>query len=153
MPFGLKNAGITYQRMVTQMFKDQIGAAVEVYIDNMVVRSRSNEEHVPNLMDVFEILRQHKLHLNVEKCAFNLGSGKFLGYMITTQGIEVNLDQITAIPRLNPSENPKEVQRLTGMIATLNRFVSRSMDRCRPFFQLLEKWKRFQWTEQCNRAF
>lgn len=116
------------------MFKDQIGATVEVYIDNIVVKSQSNEEHVPNLMDVFEILRQHKLRLNVEKCAFGVGPGKFLGYMITTQGIEVNLDQIIAIPCLNSSKNPKEVQRLTGMIAALNRFVSRLADRCRPFF-------------------
>ena len=70
---------------------------MEVYIDDMVVKSKKSEEHVPNLVKIFEILRQHKLRLNASKCAFGLGSGKFLGYMITTQGIEVNPDQITAI--------------------------------------------------------
>ena len=83
--------------MVTRMFKDQIRDIVEVYIDDMVVKSKKSEEHVPNLVEVFKILRQHKLSLNASKCAFGLESGKFLGYMITTQGIEVNLDQIIAI--------------------------------------------------------
>ena len=97
MPFELKNAGAIYQRMVTRMFKEQIGEMVEVYIDNMVVKSKRNEEHVPNLLEVFEILRQHKLCLNVDKCAFGIGLDKFSGYMITMRGREVNLDQITAI--------------------------------------------------------
>ena len=70
---------------------------VEIYIDEMVVKSKRNEEHVPNLVEVFKILRQHKLSLNAEKCDFGVGLGKFLGYMITTRGIEVNLNQITAI--------------------------------------------------------
>ena len=70
---------------------------VEVYIDDMVVKSKKSEEHVPNLVKIFEILRQHKLRLNASKCAFGVRSGKFLGYMITTQGIEVNPDQITTI--------------------------------------------------------
>ena len=97
MPFGLKNAGATYQRMVTRMFKKQIGEMVEVYIDDMVVKSRRNKVHVPNLVEIFEILRQHKLRLNPNKCAFGVGSSKFLGYMITTWGIKVNPNQITAI--------------------------------------------------------
>lgn len=79
------------------MFKDKIGETVEVYIDDMILKSRRSEEHVPNLVEVFEILRQHKLRLNADKCAFGVGSSKFLGYMITTRRIEVNLDQITAI--------------------------------------------------------
>ena len=73
----------------------------------MVVKSRRSEEHVSNLVKVFEILRQHKLRLNVDKCAFDVGSGKFLDYMITTWGIKVNPDQITAIQQLNPPGNPK----------------------------------------------
>ena len=97
MPFGLKNIGATYQRMVIRMFKEQISEMVEVYIDDMVVKSRRNEEHVPNLVEIFKILRQHKLRLNADNCAFDVGSSKFLGYIITTQGIEVNPDQITAI--------------------------------------------------------
>ena len=72
-----------------------------------------------------------------------VGSGKFLGCMITMQGIEVNLDQITTIQQLKPPINPKEVQKLTRMIAALDRFVLRLADRCRPFFQLLKSWKGF----------
>lgn len=84
-------------------------------------------------------MRQHNLHLNVEKCAFDVGFGKFLGYMISMRGIEVNPDQIMSIQQLHPPNDPKEVQKLTGMIVALNRFVSRSADRCRSFFQLLKK--------------
>ena len=82
MAFRLKNAGATYLRMVIRMFIDQIRDTMEVYIDDMVVKSKKNEEHVLNLVEVFEILRQHKLHLNASKCGFGVGSGKFLGYMI-----------------------------------------------------------------------
>ena len=119
----------------------------------MVVKSRRNEEHVPNLVEVFEILRQHKLRLNANKCVFGMGPGKFWGYMITTRGIGVNPDQISTIQELKPPTNPKEVQKLTRMTTALNKFVSRSTDRCRPFFQLLKKWKGFQWMEECTTVF
>ena len=82
-----------------------------------------------------------------------MGFGKFLGYMVTHRGIEVNLDQIKVINSLQLPQNPKKVQKLTGMVAALNRFISWSTDKCRPFFQLLNKWKRFEWTEECVLAF
>lgn len=107
----------------------------------MVVKSKVVIEHLIDLGSVFEILGKHKLHLNALKCFFGVSSGKFLGYMIMHQGIEVNLDQIKAISDLRPPWNPKEVQKFTGMTAALNRFNSRLADRCRPFFQLLHKWK------------
>ena len=100
MPFGLKNTGATYQRMMTRMFRDKIGRTVEVYIDDMVVKSKHEARHVEDLRGVFEVLRQHKLRLNAEKCAFGEGAGKFLGYLITNQGIEANPDQIEAVNRL-----------------------------------------------------
>ena len=99
------------------------------------------------------MLREHKLRLNASKCSFGVSSGNFLGYMITHTGIEVNPDQIKAINSLHPPQNPKEVHKLTGMAVTLNRFLCRSVDRCRPFFQLFHKWKDFQWTEVCVLAF
>ena len=92
MPFGLKNAGSTYQRMMTKMFEPQLGKNVEVYIDDMVVKSKLVSEHLTDLANIFEILRRHKLHLNASKCSFGVGSGKFLGYMVTHRGIEVNPD-------------------------------------------------------------
>ena len=144
MPFDLKNVGSTYQRMMTKMFEPQLGKNIEVYIDNMVVKSKVVFEHVGDLGNIFEILRKHKLCLNASKCSFGVGLGKFLGYMVTHQGIEVNPDQVKAINNLQPPRNPKEVQKLTGMIVVLNRFISRSVDRCRPFFLLMNKWKGFE---------
>ena len=119
----------------------------------MVVKSKLVSEHVVDLINIFEILREHKLCLNASKCSFRVDSGKFLGYMVTHRGIEVNPDQIKAINNLQPPRNPKKVQKLTGMMAALNRFISRSTDRCRPFFLLLHKWKEFKWSEECVVAF
>ena len=90
MPFGLKNAGSTYQRMMTRMFEPQLGKTIEVYIDDMVVKSKVTSEHMKDLGNILEILRKHKLRLNASKCSFGVGLGKFLGYMVTHRGIEVN---------------------------------------------------------------
>ena len=110
-------------------------------------------EHLADLLNIFEILRWHKLRLNASKCSFGVGSGKFLGYMVTHRGIEVKPDQIRAINSLQPLRNPKEVQKLTRMMAALNRFISRLAERCRHFFLLLHKWKEFRWSEECVIAF
>ena len=130
--------------MMTKIFEPQLGRSIEVYIDDMVVKSKVVSEHVGDLTKIFEILRKHKLHLNASKYSFGVGSRKFLGYMVTHRGIEVNPDKIKAINSLQSPWNPKEVQKLTGMTAALNRFISRSTDRCRPFFLLLYKWKGFE---------
>ena len=145
MPFDLKNARSTYQRMMTKMFEPQLDKNIEVYIDDMLVKSKVVSEHVGDLESIFEILREHKLRLNASKCSFSVGSGKFLGYMVTHRVIEVNPDQVKVINNLQPSRNPKEVQKLTG--------ISRSADRCRPFFLLMNKWKGFEWTEEYALAF
>ena len=92
MPFGLKNAGSTYQRMMTKMFESQMGKNIEVYIDDMVVKSKIVSKHIRDLKNIFEILRGHKLCLNASKCSFRVGLGKFLGYMVIHRGIEVNPD-------------------------------------------------------------
>ena len=105
----------------------------------MVVKSKLESEHINDLGDIFGFLRRHKLRLNASKCSFGVGLGKFLGYMVTHLGIEVNPDQIKAINNLQPPRNPKEVQKLTGMTVALNRFISRLADKCRPFFQFLNK--------------
>ena len=119
----------------------------------MVVKSKLVFKHVVDLINIFEILREHKLRLNASRWSFGVGSGKVLGYMVTHRRIKINPDQIKAINNLQPPRNPKEVQKLTGMMATLNRFISRSADRCRPFFLLLHKWKEFEWFEECVVAF
>ncbi len=143
MSFGLKNAGATYQRMVTKMFSELLGKTVEVYIDDMVVKSVKSSNHVEDLRRVLGILRRHNLKLNAAKCAFGVGSGKFLRFMVTQRGIEANPDQIAAIQGLQPPKNVREVQRLTSMAAALNRFISKSVEKCRPFFDLIKKGKNF----------
>ena len=100
MPFELKNAGFTYQRMMIRMFEPQLGKNIEVYIDDMVVKSKMVSKHLGDLGNIFEILRKHKLHLNASKCSIGVGSGKFLGYMVTYRGIKVNPDQVKAINNL-----------------------------------------------------
>ena len=135
------------------MFESQLGRNIEVYIDDMVVKSKVVSGHVGDLTSIFGILRKHKLRLNASKCSFGVSSGKFLGYMVTHRGVEVNPDQIKAINGLQAHRNPKEVQKLTGMTAALSRFISRSADRCKPFFLLLYKWKGFEWTEECAITF
>ena len=106
-----------------------------------------------DLGTIFEILRKYKLRLNASKCSFGVGLGKFLGYMVTHRGIEVKPNQIKAINNLQSSRNPKEVQKLTEMAAALNRFISQLADRCKPFFLLINKWKGFEWTEECAVVF
>ena len=100
MSFALKNAGSTYQRMMTRIFEPQLGKNIEIYIDDIVVKSKVVSEHLGDLENIFEILRKHKLRLNASKCSFGVGLGKFLGYMITHRGIEVNPDQVKAINSL-----------------------------------------------------
>lgn len=106
--------------MMTRMFEPQLGKNIEVYIDDMVIKSKMVSKHVGDLENIFEILKRHKLCLNASKCSFGIGSGKFLGYMVSHRGIEFNLDQIKAINGLQPPRNPKEVQKLTEMIVALN---------------------------------
>ena len=141
--------------MITRMFKPQLDKNIEIYVDDMVVKSKVVSEHLGDLGSTFNVLRKHKLRLNTSKCSFGVGSGKFLGYMVTHthREIEVNPDQIKAINDLKPPRNAKEVQKLTRMITTLNRFISRSADRCRPFYLLINKWKGFEWIEDCAAAF
>ena len=100
MPFSLKNAGSTYQRMMTRMFESQLGKSIEVYIDDMVVKSKVVSEHVGDLEVIFDILRKHKLHLNASKCSFGVEFDKFLGYMATHRVIEMNPNQIKVIHNL-----------------------------------------------------
>ena len=124
MPYGLKNAGATYQRLVNKMFHDQIGRNVEVYVDDMLVKSKENEDHLTDLKETFQALRTYNMKLKPEKCAFGVSSGKFLGFMVSQRGIEANPDKIKAILEMSPLTTVKEVQSLTGKVTALNRFVS-----------------------------
>ena len=97
MPFGLKNAEATYQRLVNQMFSKQIERNVEVYVDDMLVKSKEEENHLDDLRETFNMLRQYNMKLNPSKCAFGVFSGKFLGFMVSQRGIEANPEKVRAI--------------------------------------------------------
>ena len=153
MSFGLKNARATYQRMVTKMFGHMIGKIVEVYIDDMLVKSVREENHTTDLLQVFNILWESLLCLNASKCAFGVSSGKFLGHVASRRGIEANLDQIAALVDLAEPRNIKQLQHLIGMVAAFGRFISRLADKCKPFFRLLGKRSKLVWDEECSIAF
>ncbi|XP_022558234.1 uncharacterized protein LOC111206141 [Brassica napus] len=152
MPFGLKNAGSTYQRLVNMMFTDQIGETMEVYIDDMLVKSLEAENHISHLQQAFSTLRKYNMKLNPAKCSFGDSSGKFLGYIVTHRGIEANPDQIRAIHSIPSPRSVKEVQKLTGRMAALSRFISRLSDKSHTFFETLKRPKDFEWTEKCESA-
>src|ERR1044072_9080032 len=97
MPFGLKNAGATYQRLMDKVFDRQIGRVMEVYVDDMIVKSDEIDEHCSNVREVFDHLRHHNIRLNPEKCSFGVAVGKFIGFMISERGIEANPDKCMAI--------------------------------------------------------
>ena len=151
MPFGLKNVGATYQRLVNRMFQKQICTTMEMYIDDMLVKSTTAELHIAHLSEAFQILRNYNMKLNPTKCAFGVSAGKFLSFIVNHRGIEANPDKIKAMLDMPSSSGIKEVQRLTGRIATLSRFVSRASDKCQLFFQVLKK--AFQWDTKCEEAF
>ncbi|RVW31533.1 Retrovirus-related Pol polyprotein from transposon 17.6 [Vitis vinifera] len=139
MPFGLKNAGATYQRLMTKIFKPLIGHTVEVYIDDIVVKSKTREQHVLHLQEVFHLLRKYGMKLNPSKCAFGVSAGKFLGFMVSQRGIEVSPDQVKAVMETPPPRNKKELQRLTGKLVRIRAFIARFTDELRPFFLAIRK--------------
>ncbi|XP_071920768.1 uncharacterized protein [Coffea arabica] len=153
MPFGLKNAGATYQRLVNKLFKNQIGRNMEVYVDDMLVKSRTQDQFIKDLREIFDVLRSSRMRLNPKKCTFGVRSGKFLGYMISKDGVRANPDKVKAIMDMAPPRNVKEVQRLAGRMAALNRFLSKSAVRGSPFFRALRRGPQFEWTPECQRAF
>ena len=120
-------------------------------MDDMLVKSMDEGKHLDNLQETFNTPRRYSMKLNPIKCAFGVASRNFLGFMVSHRGIEANLEKIKAILDMKPPQNIKEVQSLTGRVATLNRFVSKATDKCLPFFKVLKK--AFQWTDECQRAF
>ena len=151
MPFGLKNAGATYQRLVNRMFQKQIGATMEVYIDDMLVKSTTADLQIAHFSEALQILRNYNMKLNPAKCAFGVSAGKFMCFIVNHRGIEANPNKIKAVLDMPSLTGIKEVQRLTGRIAALSQFVSRASDKCQPFFQVLKK--AFQWDTKCEEAF
>lgn len=152
MPFGLKNAGATFQRLVSKIFHG-LDKTVGAYIDDLLIKSIKKENHIKNLEEAFDRLRIFGLRLNPEKCLFGVACGKFLGYIIHKKGISADPAQIKAILGMESPKTIKDIQVLSGKIAALHRFVSRASDKVRPFTAMLKGKKEFEWTVECQTAF
>ena len=126
---------------------------MEVYVDDMIVKSKKEEDHVEDLRETFEILRKHQLRLNPAKCSFGVCEGKFLGYIVNAEGIKANPAKTLAILSMPEPTSQKQVMKLTGCLAALGRFISKSAEKALPFFHLLSKNKEFVWTKECSEAF
>ncbi|GJR81872.1 reverse transcriptase domain-containing protein [Tanacetum coccineum] len=158
MPFGLKNAGATYQRLVDSAFRQQLGRNLKAYVDDMVIKSKTEQEMIMDIAETFDNLRKINMKLNPLKCSFGVTEGKFLGYMVTSEGIRANPKKTKAIADMQSPKTLKEMQSLSGKLAALNRFLSRSVERSLPFFETLknitkENKEDYRWTEEAEHAF
>ncbi|GJY79940.1 reverse transcriptase domain-containing protein [Tanacetum coccineum] len=156
MSFGLKNAGATYQRLVDRAFQKQIGRNLEVYVDDLVIKSHTEEEIIRDIAETFKTLRQINMKLNPKKCTFGMQEGMFLGYKVNADGLKVCPDKADAVLSLPSPGCLKDVQKLNGKLASLNRFLSKSAKKSLPFFKTLKKCTKksdFQWTQEAEVAF
>jgi hypothetical protein len=153
MPYCLKNALPTFVRAMSKTFADLIRDRVEVYVDDIVVKTKRGSTLVEDLALVFDKLRATRTKLNPDKCVFGVSAGKLLGFLVLHRGIEANPEKIKAIETTRPSAHIKDVQKLTGSLSALSRFISRLAERALPFFKLLRKSDPFSWTEEAERAF
>jgi hypothetical protein len=152
MSFGLKNAGATYQRAIQACFKRQLKKNVEAYVDDVVVKTRISSTLIDDLEETFASLREYRWKLNPNKCVFGVPSGKLLGIIISQRGIEDKPEKISAITSMKAPMCIKDVQKLTGCMAALNRFISKLGERGFPFFKLLKHQKKFVWTPEADQA-
>ncbi|XP_042423426.1 uncharacterized protein LOC122011050 [Zingiber officinale] len=153
IPFGLKNARATYQRLMNKVFRKQIERNLEVYVDDILIKSLRAVDLCADIEETFRTLRMYGVKLNPQKCLFGAKSGRFLGYIITERGIEANPSKVKALQDMPPPRNLKEVQRLAGRITALSRFISRTVDRSLPFFKILHRATKFQWDRECDKTF
>jgi ribonuclease HI len=153
MPEGLKNVGGSFSRMIAKVLHSQIGRNVLTYVDDIIVKSTKQENHIADLQETFANFRQAGLKLNPEKCVCGVKKGKFLGCLVSTKPIEANPSKIEAIIRMEPPNSKKGAQRLAGRLASLNRFISRSAERNLPFFEILKSAEVFQWGLAQQKAF
>jgi hypothetical protein len=154
MPFGLKNAGTTYQRMMQNCLGSQIGRNIQVYIDNVVITTRKEESLISNLSETFDNLSKYKLKLNPTKCSFGMSAGQLLRFLVSARGIEANPEKIQAILTMGKLAKLHDIPKLAGRVAALSRFVARLGEKALPFYALMKKSDdKFKWTEEADIAF
>jgi hypothetical protein len=153
MPEGLKNAGCTFSRMIEIVLHPQLRRNIMAYVDDIVVKSVQRGDHISDLAETFANLRAANLRLSPEKCVFGIHKVKVLGCLVSTKGIEANPDKIKALIEMQDPVSVKDVQKLTGRVAALNRFIPRAVERTLPFFQVLRSTKNFQWSKNQKQVF
>ena len=153
MPFGLKNECATSQRLVNMMFKEQIDKTMEVYVDDMLIKSKVTSNHVAHLIEMLRILRVYCMKLNPLKCTFGVASENFLGFTVNQRDIDANPEKIQALIDMRSPSKTNEVQSLTEKIVTLYKFIFKATDKCLPFFDSLKSNKRFMWDDKYEHAF
>jgi hypothetical protein len=152
MSFGLKNAGATYQRAIQACFKKQLNKNVKAYVDDVVVKTRNSNTLIDDLEETFASLHEYHWKLNPNKCVFGVPSGNLLGFIISHRGIEANPEKISAITSMKAPTCIKDVQKLTGCMAALNRFISKLGEWGLPFFKLLKHQEKFVWPPEADQA-
>jgi hypothetical protein len=153
MPYGLKNALPTFVQAMSKTFGDLIRDRVEVYVDDIVVKTKRGSTLVEDLTPIFDKLRATRIKLNPDKCVFGVSAGKLLGFLVLHRGIQANPEKIKEIEAMRPPARIKDVQKLTGSLAALSHFISRLVERVLPFFKLLRKSDPFSWTKEVEQAF
>uniref|UniRef100_A0A2N9ENF4 Integrase catalytic domain-containing protein n=1 Tax=Fagus sylvatica TaxID=28930 RepID=A0A2N9ENF4_FAGSY len=153
MPFGLKNAGATYQRTMTAMFHDMMHREIEDYVDDIVVKSKTRRDHFGVLKKVFERCRLYKLKMNPLKCAFGVSAGKFLGFLVHQRGIDVDPTRASAIATMKPPTTHKELKSFLGKLSYIRRFIPGLAAVTSAFSPLLKKGASFRWSTECQEAF
>jgi hypothetical protein len=152
MPFGLRNAGATYQRCMQHVFGDHIGRTVEAYVDDVVVKTRKADDLVSDLRITFGCLRANTVKLNPEKCVVGVPRGMLSGYIVSQRGIEANPETVAALKRMGSIRDLKGVQKVLGCLAALSRFISRLGEKGLPLYRLLKKHERFSWNVEAQEA-
>jgi hypothetical protein len=152
MSFGLKNAGATYQRAIQACFKRQLNKNIEAYVDDVVVKTRNSNTLIADLEETYASLREYRWKLNPNKCVFGVPSGKLLGFIISHRSIQANPEKISTITSTKAPTCIKDVQKLIGCMAALNRFISKFGERVLPFFKLLKHQEKFVWTPEADQA-
>lgn len=139
MPFGLKNAGATYQRAMTYIFHDYMHDIIEYYVDDLLAKSKTREQHPEILIKICDRLLEFNVRLNPKKCVFGVTLGKLLRFIVSWWGIEIDPNKIKAITDMPPPSNIKQLQILQGKLQAIRLFISQLLDKCKPFTKLLKK--------------
>ena len=153
MLFGLKNAGATYQRIDTTLLHDMMHNEVEVYVNNMIVKSKDRESHTMNLRKFFGRIKEYRLRLNPQKCTFGVTAGKLLGFLMSDRRIEVDPSKIKAILEMPPPRSEKEIRGFLGRLQYISQFIVKLTSTCEPIFKLLRKNEPHTWNDEYQKAF